>query len=214
MLANPTYYLENKGVAGEIVNVPIDIIIQLGAGMKGVSIAEELRIVDPKVVQDIAGKMQRGTKYDIPVLDFTQDFQEGRHRLLAAKQLGQTTAPILLVDKTLSDVRAKISTISVVEEQIPTIQRDISETWDVMGESARTALAEEAGIAQTAVGQKFDELTSVQQDNLRAVHERARVTQPTLPIGEAKADVPVQTRRDVAGFEVMIDEEGNIVICG
>ena len=64
-----------------------------------------------------------------------------------------------------------------ITKEIPTIQRDISETWDVMGQPAQTVLSEKAGIASTVVGKKFAELTSVQQDNLRAVHAEARATQ-------------------------------------
>jgi hypothetical protein len=61
-----------------------------------------------------------------------------------------------------------------VREEIPTVQRDISETWDFVGLPAQEALSERAGISSTAVGAKFSDLTSVQQDNLRAVHAEVR----------------------------------------
>lgn len=205
----------------------------------------------------------------------------------------KTKAEQLAWDKIFEKQHQEITDRTGVEniEEIPTVQRDISETWDVMGQPAQTALVKEAGIASTSVGKKFGDLTSVQQDNLRAVHEEVRATQlvgeedridkairqfeanqkygidittateteyveaglkeygktakevgfpldikkqtqilkeeykalPTPPVegitvsptrADEKLNVTAKTIRTIGEYKVMLDEEGNIVICG
>ena len=48
-------------------------------------------------VDKIIKGMQNGIKYDLPVLDYRDAFQEGRHRALAAIQLGVKQIPVLVV---------------------------------------------------------------------------------------------------------------------
>tara|TARA_R110000751_G_C13525788_1_gene453285 strand:- start:42 stop:584 length:543 start_codon:yes stop_codon:yes gene_type:complete len=42
-------------------------------------------------------KMQDGTKFDMPVLDFQKMSQEGAHRALAARQMGVEKIPVMVV---------------------------------------------------------------------------------------------------------------------
>lgn len=98
----------------------------------------------------------------------------------------KTEADRVVIEHRLEQMREDAPELPTeITEAIPTVMRDISETWDVMGLPAQEVLAKEAGIAETVVGTKFAELTSVQQNNLRAVHERARVTQPITEAPEA-----------------------------
>jgi hypothetical protein len=41
--------------------------------------------------------MSKGVKYNLPYLDFISRNQEGRHRVMAASELGQTKVPILFI---------------------------------------------------------------------------------------------------------------------
>ena len=55
--------------------------------------------LDQKLIDKYATKMKSGTKYDIPVIDLSvSKGQEGAHRAMAAKQLGEKTIPVIWVE--------------------------------------------------------------------------------------------------------------------
>ena len=60
-------------------------------------------MTDPNYIQDekilkIMGNMQKGIKYDTPMIDLVDkyNFQEGRHRVIAATKLGCESIPVYI----------------------------------------------------------------------------------------------------------------------
>lgn len=95
----PEYFAEAKGEKGTIIWMTPDEAIAKGAGIHDVLISEELRGVLPSLVDEYAEQMKAGKKFPLPVLDYKRGDQEGRHRILAAKQAGETRVPILIVEE-------------------------------------------------------------------------------------------------------------------
>ena len=89
-----------KGLQGEIVMMsPDDYITRLGKDIFHCSRERVLSGVNWENVKEYAAKMASGTKFDLPMLDLDRETQEGRHRALAAAELGVKQIPILVVTK-------------------------------------------------------------------------------------------------------------------
>lgn len=89
-----------KGLKGEIKMMsPDEYIDALGKDIFHCSRERVLRGVEWDNVKEYAAKMAAGTKFNIPILDLANETQEGRHRALAAAQLGVKQIPILVVTK-------------------------------------------------------------------------------------------------------------------
>lgn len=89
-----------KGLKGEIKMMsPDEYIDALGKDIFHCSRERVLRGVEWNNVKEYAAKMAAGTKFNIPILDLANETQEGRHRALAAAELGVKQIPILVVTK-------------------------------------------------------------------------------------------------------------------
>lgn len=89
-----------KGRKGEIVMMdPDEYIDRLGKDIFHCSRERVLRGVDWNNVKKYASMMAQGTKFNLPILNLADETQEGRHRALAAAQLGYKTIPVLVVTK-------------------------------------------------------------------------------------------------------------------
>lgn len=89
-----------KGLQGEIVMMsPDDYIQSLAKDIFHKSVDRVMRGVNHENVDKYADKMKNGTKFDMPILNIADETQEGRHRALAAAQLGVKQIPILVVTK-------------------------------------------------------------------------------------------------------------------
>jgi len=95
----PEYFAEEKGEKGTVVWLYPDEAIAKGAAIHGVSIERELWLVEQSVVDAYAKEMKAGKKFPLPVLDYKRSDQEGRHRILAAKQAGEEKVPVLIVEE-------------------------------------------------------------------------------------------------------------------
>jgi len=93
------YFAREKGEKGTIIWMTPDEALAKGAEIRGVSIEEELRIVNEEAISKYAGIMNRGEKFPLPILDYKRKDQEGRHRILAAKRVGETRIPVLVVEE-------------------------------------------------------------------------------------------------------------------
>ena len=109
MIKDPEYYRDKKHVQFDIVLMhPYDYL--QGAGdifsmrsedmgtPRRYSLADVLNVgVSEENVKKISDKMSKGTKYHMPVLDLDALEQEGRHRAIAADDLGIAEIPVMVV---------------------------------------------------------------------------------------------------------------------
>ena len=51
------------------------------------------------LVSEYQEAMQRGDRFPIPYLDYVRELQEGHHRVQAAKELGETKIPVMVVKR-------------------------------------------------------------------------------------------------------------------
>jgi hypothetical protein len=90
-----------ENIEYKIVNLSIDDYFKLIRDESGISYTKEYHlnnissVLGQKIIK-IMEEMKSGVKYDIPVYDFRDGFQEGRHRLIAVNNLGCDHAPIAL----------------------------------------------------------------------------------------------------------------------
>jgi len=67
------------------------------ARIQNTSYSDQFRYVIDNKVQLIMERMEDGIKFDIPYLNYVENEQEGRHRVVAADNLGQKLIPILVL---------------------------------------------------------------------------------------------------------------------
>lgn len=113
IIQKPEYYAREKGEHSRIISVSPDEALRMGAEAHGVPLAEELRIVDDAVVTRYANAMRVGKVMPLPVVDYVAKTQEGRHRILAAKEVGKTEIPLLVIEE------AKPPAVKAEEPPIP-----------------------------------------------------------------------------------------------
>lgn len=70
---------------------------------------DQFKYLIPDKVKKIEANMAKGIKYDLPYLNYVDGSQEGRHRVMAASNLGQERIPVLILDKEEKVSRHKIS---------------------------------------------------------------------------------------------------------
>ena len=99
MLKSPEYHKKEKGVKFEIVNMSPDEYLSKVAQMQGVSLSDTLRMISEENMQELREVVKAGKKLPLPFLDYADNFQEGRHRAVLAKELGQTSIPVMIITK-------------------------------------------------------------------------------------------------------------------
>ncbi len=80
IIMSPNAYFKNILLANNAPNYGVEKYLEGG--------------VNKNKIPTIMNGMNSGVKYDIPVVDFRDGFQEGRHRALAARNLGVTEIPV------------------------------------------------------------------------------------------------------------------------
>ena len=80
------------------------------ARLQNTSYNDQFKNVVPSKVKTIEEKMASGIKYDMPYLDYVNKTQEGRHRVMAASELGQEEIPVLVLyaNKGVNDLSGMI----------------------------------------------------------------------------------------------------------
>ena len=73
------------------------------ARIQNTSYSDQFRYVVDNKVQLIMERMEDGVKFDMPYLNYVENEQEGRHRVVAADNLGQKLIPILVLDDVEED---------------------------------------------------------------------------------------------------------------
>ena len=77
-----------KNLTGTIVKMSPDEYFQKCAQLQGTTVEEQYSYVVPRKVDSLMKKITSNIKVDIPMIDFVNNFQEGRHRAYVAKKLG------------------------------------------------------------------------------------------------------------------------------
>lgn len=89
--------------------------LQKCAKLQETSYSDQYGFIVPEQVKNIENKMSQGIKYDIPYLNYVEKTQEGRHRVVAASNLGQEKIPVLILTKEEKEeedfVQSNISTM-------------------------------------------------------------------------------------------------------
>jgi hypothetical protein len=65
------------------------------AKLQDTTYQDQFKYIDKSNVEDIKENMISGVKYNMPYLNYVNKQQEGRHRVVAANQLGQKKIPVL-----------------------------------------------------------------------------------------------------------------------
>lgn len=79
------------------------------ARIQNTSYSDQFKYVIPEKVKSIQNNMSNGVKYDMPYLNYVSMDQEGRHRVMAASELGQVKIPVLILDKKEEVSRSSLS---------------------------------------------------------------------------------------------------------
>jgi hypothetical protein len=87
------------GWMGEIELMSKEDYFKECARLQNTSYSDQFKYIIPDKVEKISVNMARGVKYDLPYLNYVSRDQEGRHRVMAASQLGQVKIPVLILDK-------------------------------------------------------------------------------------------------------------------
>lgn len=107
-LRMPLYSIINKARTASIEYITPDNYINSVARGFGLSYKDALSPVDTQRVNNYAQDMNRGDKFPVPYYINNKSGQEGRHRAMAAKQLGCDSIPVIKIEElTPQQVRAK-----------------------------------------------------------------------------------------------------------
>jgi hypothetical protein len=77
-----------KDLTGTIVKMSPDEYFQKCAQLQRTTVEEQYSYIDQRRVDSLIKKITSNIKVDIPMIDFVNNFQEGRHRAYVAKKLG------------------------------------------------------------------------------------------------------------------------------
>jgi len=77
-----------KDLKGTIVKMSPDEYFQKCATLQRTTVEKQYSYIDPNRVDALMEKINANVKVDIPMIDFINNFQEGRHRAYLAKKLG------------------------------------------------------------------------------------------------------------------------------
>jgi hypothetical protein len=99
---------------GEIKFLSPEEYINECARLQDTSYQDQFKYINKSNVDDIKENMKNGLKYNMPYLNYVNKQQEGRHRVIAASQLGQNKIPVLCLyqdtiqnDNNVSDMIGK-----------------------------------------------------------------------------------------------------------
>ena len=96
------YHREKKNQTGEVVYMSPDEYIKRSiAGFNSIGEPGENteKTRSPDLIDKYAQMMKDGTKFDMPILDYRDNYfsQEGLHRAMAARKLGVSKIPVAIL---------------------------------------------------------------------------------------------------------------------
>lgn len=93
------YFRNEKGLESRIVLMSPEEYITLSAEIHDVSIEKEINSATRDIVLTLAHLMKEGREFYLPWISYATNSQEGRHRALAAIQLGIKEIPVVIERK-------------------------------------------------------------------------------------------------------------------
>lgn len=99
-----------KNITGKIVKMTMEQYLKYCSKIQDTTYEEQLSYINRINVNTIKKNMLNGEKYSMPYIDIDDKTQEGRHRIVAATELGCTLIEVAVFDKTndLSDNNYKL----------------------------------------------------------------------------------------------------------
>ena len=88
---------EWRDYSSEVVNISPDDYLKLVADLQNTSYEQQLSYIDNNKVKRYMNDMSNGDRFPMPYINYATKDQEGRHRALASKRLGDDTIPVLIV---------------------------------------------------------------------------------------------------------------------
>jgi hypothetical protein len=106
VLAGKNSELPNKYESwkGEVQWMTKEEYLRECARIQNTSYSDQFRYVIEKKTRVILDAMKSGVKFDMPYLNYVENSQEGRHRVVAADMLGQKHIPILILHDDEDDI--------------------------------------------------------------------------------------------------------------
>jgi hypothetical protein len=101
------------------------------AKLQDTTIEQQYQYINQNKVNQYATLMQNGEKFNMGYLNYINKKQEGRHRILAAYNLGQTKVPVLIInhmeiDASINDVINNWKDINISQEGNPYVIYNIT----------------------------------------------------------------------------------------
>lgn len=95
-----SYMLKAKGLKAYIAEMsPKEYLTRCAKEIFKSTIENQVRALSKENLPRYKGLMQSGTKFDMPVLNYAETTQEGRHRAYVANELGIKKIPVLIVEE-------------------------------------------------------------------------------------------------------------------
>ena len=99
ILKNPDYFKKAKGLESRIELMVPGEYLKRQAEVKGVELEKDLKIIDRNVVEKIKESIKTGErKLNMLSLEPEKKNQEGRHRAIAAKEMGIKQVPVQIIE--------------------------------------------------------------------------------------------------------------------
>ena len=101
-IREPDDFTRREAQRGKIVYMSPEKYMEESAKIQKSPIEEQYQRVSPIYVKRYKERSLKGEKMPIPYLDYSRKEQEGRHRAVVSKELGEKEIPVVVV-KDLSD---------------------------------------------------------------------------------------------------------------
>lgn len=107
-----------KNITGKILKMTMEQYLKYCSKIQDTTYEEQLSYINRINVNTIKKNMLNGEKYSMPYIDINDKTQEGRHRIVAATELGCTTINVAVFDETddLSDYKLEDTNWSDVNQ--------------------------------------------------------------------------------------------------
>ncbi|MHA2045986.1 MAG: hypothetical protein ACW99G_14430 [Candidatus Thorarchaeota archaeon] len=139
ILNKPEYMKKKHGVVGKVVEMsPEEYLTAANKGI-GKEAGYKSRFIRQPLVDKYSKMYQKGTEFDMPFLDYSMKSfgQEGRHRMLAAKQAGVSKVRVLVVEDVGATKKPPWTSSQAAAEQRLLKAKDVAESKESYAEQMK-----------------------------------------------------------------------------